>query len=46
MHRFGPKMQSKKLNTRRVMLNPIGPNASLQVRVHASPNPFTEPNHF
>ncbi|CAN5975236.1 unnamed protein product [Sphagnum jensenii] len=46
MHRFGPKMQSKRLSTRRVMLNPIGPNTPLQARVPASPNPFTEPNHF
>ncbi len=39
-------MQSKRLSTRRVMLNPIGPNAPLQARVRASPNPFIEPNHF
>ncbi len=29
-----------------MMLNPIGPNTLLQARVPASPNPFTEPNHF
>jgi hypothetical protein len=29
-----------------VMLNPIGLNTPLQVRMHASPNPFTESNHF
>jgi len=46
MHRFGPKMQSKKLSTRHVMLNPIGPNTPLQARVLASSNPFTESNHF
>ncbi len=46
MHRFRPKMQSKRLNTCRVMLNPIGPNAPLQARVLTSPNPFTELNHF
>ncbi len=46
MHRFGPEMQSKRLSTRRVMLNPIGPSIPLQVRVLASPNIFTEPNHF
>jgi hypothetical protein len=46
MHRFGPEMQSKRLNTRRVMLNPIGPNVPLQARVPASSNPFIEPNHF
>ncbi len=39
-------MQSKRLNTRHVMLNPIGPNAHLQPRVLTSPNPFTKPNHF
>ncbi len=40
-------MQSKKrLSTRRVMLNPIGPSTPLQARVPTSPNPFTEPNQF
>jgi hypothetical protein len=46
MHRFGPEIQSKRLGTHHVMLNPIGPNALLQARMLASPNPFTEPNHF
>jgi hypothetical protein len=46
MHRFGPEMQSKRLSTRHVILNPIGPNAPLQTRVPTSPNPFIELNHF
>jgi len=46
MHRFGLEMQGKRLSTRCVMLNPIGPNAPLQARVPASPNPFTKLNHF
>jgi hypothetical protein len=46
MHCFGPEMQSNRLSTRHVMLNPIGPSAPLQARVPTSPNPFTEPNHF
>ncbi len=46
MHHFGPGMQSKRLSTHCVMLNPIGPNSPLQARVLTSPNLFTEPNHF
>jgi len=46
MHHFGPEMQSKRLNTCHVMLNPIGPNAPLQARVLTSPNLFIKPNHF
>ncbi len=39
-------MQSKRLSTCHVMLNPIGPNTPLQARVLASLNPFTKLNHF
>ncbi len=46
MHHFGLEMQSKKLSTRHVMLNPIGPNIPLQTRMPTSPNPFLEPNQF
>ncbi len=39
-------MQNKRLSTRHVMLNPIGPDTPLQTKVFASPNIFIEPNHF
>jgi len=42
MHILGPKMQSKKLSTGCVMLNFVGPNAPIQVRMLASPNHFEE----
>jgi hypothetical protein len=39
-------MQSKKLSTHYVLLNPIGPNTPLQARVLASSNHFLELIHF